>query len=237
MDTSITQPSPTHLSGSLLDPTLDGIPALDGLKKARALKAQIGTSLTILQPKKTRASRNVEDDPENQLIKTLRQDHNMGWDAIATYLNAERLKRGEPGGLTQPAVYSRFVRNGPRIAAALDEVGFDPKDYMHLRNPNRHPIAPVAASAGGGLGLGIGTAHKRNRASGNEEKELKGNTRQRRELSEQARELEQVDMTELLMGAVEKIERSFWEMVADELERSSGRFFDSKACESRFHAV
>ncbi|KAF2684177.1 hypothetical protein K458DRAFT_477977 [Lentithecium fluviatile CBS 122367] len=207
----------------------------DGLKRARAIKAEISNSLSILQPKKPAGlRRRVEDDPENQLIKTLRQDHQMSWDAIANYLNEERLKRGEPANLTTPAVYSRFVRNGPRIASALGEVGFDPKDYMHLRNPAQ---TPSSGPRGGGLGFGIGSGRKRVRQEGNEGHELQNNMRKKSSLGEQARELEREDMAEMLVSAVANVERNFWTLVADEMERTSARLFDARACESRFHSI
>lgn len=238
---------PTSVFG-LGSPLLsDMAPTLDGLKRARAMKADINTSLTFLKAKgrKPNIHRRVEEDPENQLIKTLRQDHRMSWDAIASYLNEERLKRGEPGNLTTPAVYSRFVRNGPRIAAAMGEVGFDPKDYMHLRYTNQHPSSSAASSSNVtsahsttlGFNFGISAGKKRPRNDSTEETDLKDNLRKRSKLSEQAAELEKEDMTELLMGAVATVERNFWVFVADELERTSSRLFDPKACESRFHTV
>ena len=103
--------------------------SLDGLKRARALKAQISKSLKILGPKPMRLrAHTVEEDPDNQAIKRMRQEDLMEWGAIATHLNKERLERGEPTNWTAAAVYSRFVRNAPRIAAAQGEVGFNPRD-------------------------------------------------------------------------------------------------------------
>jgi hypothetical protein len=122
----------------------------------------------------------------------------MSWHAIANHLNGERLKRGEPANLTSPAVYSRFVRNGPPVAAALGEVGFDPKDYMRLRNPSQ-----TLASSIGGHGFGIGLGRKRFRHEGDDEQELGNNVRKRRTLAEDARVLETEWMSELLVRAVE----------------------------------
>jgi hypothetical protein len=205
--------------------------AFDGLQRARAMKADINTAFIIRQPKKSVTSRcRVEEDPINHLIKTLRQDHQMGWDAIATYLNEERLKRGEPGGFTSPAVYSRFVRNGPRIAALNGEVGFDPKDYMHLRNPAQKPNTISQ-------GFVLGAGRKRVRRQENEDQELKGSVRTKSKLSQQARELEQADMTEALVRAVSTVEQNFWTFVADELERNTAKMFDARACESRYHSI
>lgn len=111
---------------SSLPPYMDN---MNGLSRARIIKSHVSKSLRILGPKSTRSrARSVEEDPENHLIKTLRQDHNMNWDAISALLNKERLEHGEPQSWTAAAVYSRFVRNAPRIAAAQGEVGFNPKD-------------------------------------------------------------------------------------------------------------
>jgi hypothetical protein len=112
---------------------------LDGLKRARGIKATINKRLSILKPKTMRARpRTVEEDPDNQAIKTMRQEHNMSWEAIVAHLNNERLERGEPQTWTSAAVYSRFVRNAPRIAAAHGEIGFSPRDCkwhpkLHLK--------------------------------------------------------------------------------------------------------
>lgn len=109
---------------------------LDGLKRAREIKKQINKSLDILAPKRIRGrTRTVEEDPDNQAIKIMRQEHNMSWEAIVADLNRKRLERGEPQTWTSAAVYSRFVRNAPRIAAAQGEYGFRPQDcelYQHL---------------------------------------------------------------------------------------------------------
>lgn len=104
--------------------------ALDGLKRARKIKDDIsGNMLYILASKATRVrGRTVEEDPDNQLIKVMRQEHSMTWDAIVMELNKQRLERGEAQTWTAAAVYSRFVRNAPRIAAAKGEYGFRPQD-------------------------------------------------------------------------------------------------------------
>ena len=95
-------------------------------KRARKIKARVEKSLRMLKPS-DRASR-VLSDPENHAIKRMRQDDKMEFTAIAEYLNKERAQRGEPQIMTAASVYSRFVRNCPRIAAAQGETGFDTKD-------------------------------------------------------------------------------------------------------------
>lgn len=95
-------------------------------KRARKIKARVEESLMMLKPS-DRASR-VLSDPENHAIKRMRQDDSMEFTAIAAHLNKERAERGEPQTMTAASVYSRFVRNCPRIAAAQGETGFDTKD-------------------------------------------------------------------------------------------------------------
>lgn len=95
-------------------------------KRARKIKARVEESLMMLKPS-GRTSK-VLSDPENHAIKRMRQDDNMEFTAIAEHLNKERAERGEPQIMTAASVYSRFVRNCPRIAAAQGETGFDTKD-------------------------------------------------------------------------------------------------------------
>jgi hypothetical protein len=159
----------------------------------------------------------------------------MSWEAIATHLNTARLQRGEPGNLSAAAIYSRFVRNGPRVAAALGQVDFDPKDYMHLRNPASNPKDGRRRTTQ----LGIGRGRKRVREEGNEEEELAASMRTRRGLVEDEKELKGVEMTEELAKAVARVNANFWTYVSDELQRTTGTEYkvDPRACESRFHAI
>ncbi|KAI9790644.1 MAG: hypothetical protein M1833_001897 [Piccolia ochrophora] len=60
-------------------------------------------------------------DPENHTIKHLREVCHMQWPAIASHLNAQRIAQGRVPSFTDNAVYSRYVRNAPRIAAARGE--------------------------------------------------------------------------------------------------------------------
>ncbi|PSN71496.1 hypothetical protein BS50DRAFT_486621 [Corynespora cassiicola Philippines] len=202
---------------------------MDSLRRARATKADIESNLAILKPTKKASSgrKRVEDDEENHLIKKMRQEDHMEWGAIATYLNDERERRSEPATMTAAAVYSRFVRNGPRIAIANGEIGFDPQDYMHLRHPNRYLSGkPVAANA-------------RPNKRGREEQagQIKGNIRPKGNYKEDMAELSSVDKTELLLDAVSDIEKHFWAMVADQLEKSSGKLYDPMAIQARYHQI
>lgn len=197
-------------------------------QRARDIKDQLQTSSRVLKAKKGSGRKRVEDDPENVMILKLRTEHKMDWGAIANFLNEERLKRGEPQTMTQPAVYSRFVRNGPRIAASHGDAEFDPKDYMHLRHPHHYPTTAFEKGA-----------NKRTRSDRNGEenrvpREVMNNIRTRSNLANDAQELETAERTEMVVDAVAIVERNFWVFVADELERTTGKLYDPKAIESRF---
>ncbi|KAF2193095.1 hypothetical protein K469DRAFT_552326 [Zopfia rhizophila CBS 207.26] len=213
--------------------------ASDSLAQARALKAKLETSGTALKSAKKSVSRKkVEEDPENHIIKTLRTEHQMEWGAIANYLNEERIKRGEPPSMTQPAVYSRFVRNAPRIARANGEVGFDPKDYMYIRHPHHYPFA-----AGGNISpFQAGPTPRRETPDPAESFSVRrdfvtGNVRKKSKLATDCSELETAVKSNLLVEAVQTVDRNFWTFVADELERTSGKMYDPKALESRYKSL
>lgn len=59
-------------------------------------------------------------DPENRSIYKLRQN-NMSFDTIAKKINDKRTALGKVADLTANAVYGRYKRNGPSIAAAQGE--------------------------------------------------------------------------------------------------------------------
>lgn len=46
--------------------------------------------------------------------------------------------------MTEAAVYGRFVRNAPRIAASMG-MKLNPKDYMHLKEIKKRDSAAAAA--------------------------------------------------------------------------------------------
>ena len=59
-----------------------------------------------------------ENDPENREILRLRQEEDLEFEAIARILNEQRVKKGTSPHLTPNAIYSRYKRNGPLIAAS-----------------------------------------------------------------------------------------------------------------------
>lgn len=112
---------------------------------------------------------------------------------------------------------------------------------MYLRHPATHPAAelPGALNDPSGYSFGAGGGRKRVRDSEHAEKDLEDNVRHRcaGTLSEQAQILEQTWMTEEMMEAVAEMENRFWGHVASEMEKKTGKFFDPKVLESRYHSM
>ena len=84
----------------------------------------------------------AEHDPENREIKRLRQHEKLKWGEIAAILNQKRVAAGKVPSLTDNAVYSRYARNGPRIAAADGEV-WDPSSIGPHVSRKVEPMAPI----------------------------------------------------------------------------------------------
>jgi hypothetical protein len=202
----------------------------DGLTRARAIKAQIENNIPVLQApdKITLARPTADDDKENQEIKTLRADQNKGWAEIASYLNIDRLNRGEAANLTAQAVYSRYVRSSPKVPIPVNELGFDPKDYQHLRHPNQYSTLE-------GTGM-ISKAGKKRVKNYDNAKELESNMR-KTVAEDEYGDLETAEKTEQLMKAVAKVERNFWTLVADEMERATTKLYPAGRLADRYHAI
>ena len=83
----------------------------------------------------------AEHDPENHDIKRLREQGHR-WSEIADKVNKQRVAAGKIPGLTDNAVYSRYTRNAPRIAAAQGEV-WDPKTVGPHPSKKTEPMAPI----------------------------------------------------------------------------------------------
>lgn len=83
----------------------------------------------------------AEHDPENHEIKRLREQGHK-WSEIAEKVNKQRVAAGKVPGLTDNAVYSRYTRNAPRIAAARGEV-WDPKTVGPHPSKKTEPMAPI----------------------------------------------------------------------------------------------
>ncbi|KAF2472978.1 uncharacterized protein BDR25DRAFT_366204 [Lindgomyces ingoldianus] len=214
----------------------------DTQNRARNIKVELESNSFFLKRVKPRAiRRKVEDDPENRLIVKLRTVDKMGWGDIANWLNNERVKRGEPATMTQPAVYSRFVRNGPKIAATMGDLGFDSKDHMHLRNPRKYPTAegdngifdsssPTPSHDSYETQTPPTTAKSKKRRISRELERAPKKSK----LAQDCQELEATDMTLHLWEAVAEVDANKWNFVSDVLERMTGKLIDPLACESMF---
>lgn len=84
----------------------------------------------------------AEHDPENHEIKRLRQQEKLKWGVMAEILNKKRVAAGKLPSLTDNAVYSRYARNGPRIAAANGEE-WDPSTIGPHLSKRAEPMAPI----------------------------------------------------------------------------------------------
>lgn len=204
---------------------------MDELKHARAIKAKVNNNISVVKPpeEQTLTRPKIEEDEENQIIKSLRDDEKMKWTEITNYLNEERRKRGEAPIFTNNAVYSRYVRLTPKVATTVGEIGFDTKDYMHLRNPNQY------TRGGDGTGI-VSKAGKKRVKNYDNAKELEANMRQKMN-GEKLAELETTEKTEQLVEVVAKVERNFWHLVANEMERTTTRYYPANALASRYHAI
>ncbi|KAK7539420.1 uncharacterized protein J3D65DRAFT_692888 [Phyllosticta citribraziliensis] len=88
---------------------------------------------------------NPEKDPENIAIKRMRCVERMQFDDIADVLNKQRVSKGLEPTFTNNAVYGRFQRIAPRIAALEGQPDFNYRDYLHIpREPRSTPARPVA---------------------------------------------------------------------------------------------
>ncbi|KAF2266000.1 hypothetical protein CC78DRAFT_598179 [Lojkania enalia] len=236
--------TPRTPSTTIESTDLKAVPA-NTIGYARARKAEIEDKSTTVSKSASYRTK-VEQDPENRKIKELRCEHNMNWGAIANYLNEKRVERGDPPTMTQPAVYSRFVRNAPRIAAADGEAGFDPKDYMHLKHPRHYPsisTARAAASSNNALSKSVKRIRTeieggaKSSDSGVDDENPTTTLRKKSKLNASYQELESARLTTLLVEAYGTVQSRIWTFVAHELERMTGKLYDPKTLESRYKAI
>ncbi|KAK8242803.1 hypothetical protein IWZ00DRAFT_575695 [Phyllosticta capitalensis] len=75
---------------------------------------------------------NPEKDPENISIKHMRCVERKQFDDIADELNRARVAAGLEPTFTANAVYGRFQRIAPRIAALEGQPDFNYRDYLHI---------------------------------------------------------------------------------------------------------
>ena len=211
-------------------PSTNNSIAVVGSSKAHEMKIALGN--TPLVPTPTNARRRIpEHDPENHIIKRMRTDESRSWADIARHLNEERIKAGKVSNpqahhlpkskltssqnptFTEAAVYSRFVRNSPRLAAAEGEADFNPRDYMHLKNSasGRGAAAPGFFASGSSTGA-VSLALPASERFGERDDEL-------------------------LVEAFAEVQGGFWESVARILEEKSGKKYGAVACAKRYQVL
>jgi len=209
------------------------------LVRARALKATISTRPAILHPlaEQSKTLQSPSSDPELQLIKKLRSEQGMKWADIAAQLNSGREKAGEAPIHSASSTYSRFVLAVPTTATPVGEIGFNTKDYVHLRNPHQYYVPPASAAASGkGKTQPISKLGKKRVRNYDNATELKSNVRQRA-TQEQVEELRGPVRTQMLVEAVAKVERNFWKLVADEMERTGTTLYEGEELAKRWHGL
>jgi hypothetical protein len=150
---------------------------------------------------------------EDQLIKTLRDQNAMSWADIAYFINNQRERRNQPAILDVAAVYSRYVLATASTAHPVKEIGFHAKDFNKLRQPAQGKRVKNLDHA----------------------KEVTTNLRKALEDSDQ--ELRSEQRTEQLLEAVGRVERGFWDFVADEMERITGGYWKAEELERRYREV
>jgi hypothetical protein len=204
--------------------------AVDGLERARTTKRDLKTDISVLLPQDQKNSicRDSRKDAESTMIKSLRLDKKVKWGKIVDYLNQSRRDKGQAATFTKTKIYGRFVRHTTRTAVPMGEIGFDAKDYVHLREPSRY--------SEDGREVEIGKVGKKRIRNYENASELKTNMRLPVGVDARA-DLTGGERTEQLMEAVAKVERNFWKLVADEMERATTKLYRPEDLASRYHDI
>lgn len=232
----------------------------DAFKRARELKASVLQNVTILQPAFSSSSSQLNTkDSEDTLIATLRTS-GMPWGDIVIRLNARRIAAREAPIWTEAAVYSRFILSNFATATPAKEVGFEPRDYAHLKNAGSGREGTTKAgnkrvkdfqnatelsanirkpaTIENAEGERVKTSETKGKDKGRGKGMAKGKGKEEyRRKGESEEEIVKLDggMVEILMHAVAKVERNFWVYVADEVERESGKYIEPKELGKIFH--
>lgn len=238
----------------------------DIFARARELKESALHNVAILQPAPVSSSEpQAPTTEEDTLITTLRAEGKL-WGDIATRLNEKRISDQKPASWTEAAVYSRFILHASSAATPAREIGFEPRDYAHLKNAgsgrdgtskagkkrvkdfqNATELSanirkPLVLAGSDEVQYGAKSSEKgKGKAKGKTKAnvKVKGKKDEERRKGESEEEVVQMDerMVEALMRAVAKVERNFWVIVADEVEREAGKYIAPKQLEQAFHKV
>jgi hypothetical protein len=196
---------------------------MEGHDRARELKQKVLDDCAILHSRHecANAEERRKEDPEISLIEQLREKGTK-WATIANILNQTHNKNDMTETWTPTQVYSRFMSSTTATASTAKEIGFDTKDYAYLYGPGDAERSQA------------GRKRVKNCANATE---LAANVRSPGEVEEQREELQTSEMTTQLMGAVAVVDRNFWTLVADELERRTARYYAPEELALRFHEV
>lgn len=207
------------------------IPAIP-TRKQPASNGPILAYSTMLQASPASAANKKAEDPEVTLIKTMRNKYSKSWAEVVTSLNLARVKRSEEPNWTTSSAYSAYILATPLTATPAAEIGFTPKDYMHLRYPNEagDPASVIHSSSANPIGLtgGVSRAAKKRVKDWNNIKELETNVRKTVSKEEEKEELKKQEMQVLLRDAKQRVQRNFWVLVADEMERKGARLYSAE---------
>lgn len=205
--------------------------AMDGFEHARAMKRKVETNISTLPPpdSQTATRHSPQEDPESVLIMAMRNDQKMKWTVIANALNDARREQGEAADFTDKKVYCRYIQASARVALPAREIGFAATDYQFLHDPHQ--------SADGGAGPTSKSRNSRKRIKNMlNPTELKTNLRQVLG-SEESADLRTPEKTEQLLRAVARVERNFWVLVADEMERETTKLYEPGLLAACYHAL
>lgn len=239
--------------------------AFDTYKRARGLKASTMQNVSIPQEKTASSDHpTAAASLEDSVITTLRGE-GKSWDHITTHLNERRAANREAPTWTEAAVYSRFIFHSSTKATPAREIGFEPRDYAHLRAAGsalegtskagkkrvkdfqnatelsaniRKPavVADDREERAKETALVKAEAKGKGKAKARGKGKGKDEERRKGESIEEVVKMDEV-MVELLMQAVAKVERNFWVFVADEVEREAGKYVEPKELEKVFHGI
>lgn len=163
----------------------------------------------------------AEFDPENQEIVRLRQTEQLNWSQIAKRLNKQRIAAGKEPRLTANAIYSRYTRNAPRIAAAKGE------NWQHAK------------------GAAAGDPRSQSSSSSSNRKKTKTSAVVNSDDGDDDDDDGGGDMTaitgfddaedELLVMARHEIEEETWELVRKRVLEKGGRDHSAEMCATRYY--
>ncbi|KAF9693351.1 hypothetical protein EKO04_008678 [Ascochyta lentis] len=232
--------------------------SIDTFKRARELKTLALQNVSVLHSGSSNSlvEHSATLPSEDTLIRTLHAEGGT-WAEVAAHLNERRMSNNEVPSWTEVAVYSRFILSSSAPATPAREIGFEPRDYAHLRNAGSGREGTSKAGKkrvkdfqnATELSANIRTPVKLEGEDNAEVQEVtakgkskakskgKGKDEQRRTGEEEETVKMDEGLAEVLMRAVAKVERNFWVFVADEVEREGGKYIEPRHLQKVFHDI